>query len=160
MIWPGTADITAAQFRALLPEFADSSKFTDEAIDVWLIVATAQLNTTRWGSLYNLGLALFAAHNIVLGRFCTLQALRGGVPGMGGFGLIGSKSINGVSISYNTNLAALQDGGDFNLTLYGIRFLGFARMVGSGGVLILGTDAAQTSEADLIRGDSTGPVQF
>jgi hypothetical protein len=152
------ANITTAQFRGILPEFQDSSQYPNESVQLWLSVATAQLNECRWGSLYNLGLALFAAHNIALGRFVTMQAQRGGVPGMGAFGLIGSKSINGVSVSYNTSMAELRDGGDFNLTLYGIRFLNFARMIGSGGILILGTDAAQTNESDLIFRPGTSPL--
>lgn len=132
--------ITVAQFRQNVPAFADSSVYQDEVVQLWLQFATALLNPRRWGNILPLGLSWFVAHQLALERQAQLVANRGGIPGIG-FGLIQSKSINGVSVSYNLNLSEMKDGADYNLTIYGIRFLNFARMAGSGGVQIIGADA-------------------
>jgi hypothetical protein len=79
-----------------------------------------------------------------------LQAQRGGVPGMN-MGLVSSKSVNGVSISYNNGLAIEANGGFWNLTSYGMRFLYFAKMAGSGPVQITGLDAFGTNDATIMR---------
>jgi hypothetical protein len=144
-----TPAITVAEFRQTFPEFDDSSVYLDEIVEPWLIVATQLLNPERWGAMYNVGIALFTAHELVLGQQAALTASRGGVPGLG-VGVQTSKSINGVSVSYNPSLSALEDGGDWNLTTYGMRFLRFARMFGSGGVMIVGSDAGTVSETQLI----------
>lgn len=127
------------QFRALLPEFADSSVFADESIGPWLWIATQQLDPARWGVMFNIGVSWFVAHQLALQRQATLVARRGGVPGMA-LGVVSSKSVNGVSVSYDTNLGGIAGSGDWNLTTYGIRFLSFARMFGSGGVQITGIE--------------------
>ena len=150
----GPQTMTASLFRKMLPEFADSSVYLDEIIDVWLNLAIAQLDPARWGGLWQMGVSMFVAHQLAIGRQTQLQASRGGPPGFA-IGMVASKAINGVSVSYNTSASLLKDGGDFNLTIYGIRFLSFARMVGTGGFQIVGADAASVSEADLLRGDVT-----
>lgn len=143
--------ITVNQFRKMLPEFSDSSIYLDEMIEPWLGLATSLLNQPRWGTFYNMGIALFTAHELTLGRQAQITASRGGVPGFG-VGAVTAKSINGVSVSYNPGLSTLEGGGDWNLTTYGMRFLRFARMYGSGGDIAIGLDARMISEIDLLRG--------
>lgn len=140
-----------AGFRCMFPEFQDSSVFLDEMIEPWLVLAGRLLNACRWGSAYRLGLYLFTAHQITLQRQATIAAQRGGIPGLS-TGIVQSKSINGVSVSYNASMGFLKEGGDWNLTVYGIRFLSFARMFGSGGDIAIGSDASMVSEAQLIQG--------
>ncbi len=127
-----TPIISVPQFRSLLPEFADSSVFTDEMVTPWLCIASQQLNGCKWGAMLNIGIAWFTAHQLSLQRQATLVAQRGGIPGAS-FGITNSKSVNGVSVGYDTGLSGLEGAGDWNLTTYGIRFLNFARMFGSGG---------------------------
>lgn len=150
--------VTVAQFRLLLPEFADSSVYLDEQVDPWLTLAASLLDALRWGTAYNLGVALFTAHQLTLQRQAVLIAQRGGIPGTS-TGIVQSKSINGVSVSYNTSMSFLQGAGDWNLSVYGVRFIGFARMFGSGGVLVVGSDAALISEAQLVGATTSPPLQ-
>jgi hypothetical protein len=49
-------------------------------------------------------------------------------------GPVASKSIDKVSVSYDTAAAAMKDAGDFNLTTYGVRYLRIAKMMGAGGL--------------------------
>lgn len=152
-----TPAITVAQFRLNIPAFDDSSVYLDEVITIWLQVATSLLDPRRWGALLPIGISWFVAHQLALDRQAQIVALRGGVPGMG-FGIVASKSINGVSVSYNNALSMLKDAGDWNLTIYGVRFLSFARMVGSGGVQIVGADAGRIAEGSILTGfDTTFP---
>lgn len=143
--------ITVADFRRNIPAFEDSSIYQDEVITIWLQVATGLLNARRWGSLLPMGISWFVAHQLALDRQAQIVALRGGVAGSG-FGIVTSKSINGVSVSYNNALSGLKDAGDWNLTIYGVRFLGFARMFGSGGMQIIGDDAQLVAEGNLVTG--------
>jgi Protein of unknown function (DUF4054) len=153
---PLPSAITVNNFRDMLPEFSDSSIYHDETIEVWLGLATSLLDPERWGTMYGMGIALMTAHEMTLDRQAQIVAQRGGVPGFG-LGTVTAKSINGVSVSYNPQISTLTNGGDWNLTIYGIRFLRFARMFGSGGVQIVGADAARVSEAALMRGTARFP---
>ena len=143
-------DVDIRFFRQQFPEFRDSSIWPDESLEIWLQVANASLDTARWRNYYRMGVALFVAHMLALGKMSELQAQRGGVPGMN-MGLVSSKSVNGVSISYNNSLAVMEGGGHWNLTSYGLRFLYFARMAGSGPVQITGLDAFGTNDATIMR---------
>lgn len=142
---------TVAHFRMVLPEFRDSSLFLDETIFPWLRLWSVQLPENRWLTLWTLGVCLATAHSVALSKRDQLITARGGVPGMA-VGVVSSKAVSGVSISYDTNAGLLQNAGDWNLTTYGVRFLGLARMVGSAAVQIRGADSWAVSEADLLSG--------
>jgi hypothetical protein len=150
-----TCEVTLRQFRHLRREFADSSIYLDEEVQPWLDVANQSLNPWRWRQLFATGVSLLVAHELALSRLVQLQVQRGGAPGIG-IGLVSSKSVNGVSVSYNTSIGLIEGGGDLNLTIYGIQLLRLARMVGTGPVQVVGTDASNVSEADLFRG-TVGP---
>jgi len=152
---PPTCEVTLRQFRQMFPEFADSSVYIDEQVQPWLSLANQSLNPFRWRQYYERAVGLFVSHELALSRMAQLQAQRGGAPGFG-IGMVASKAVNGVSVSYNTSIGLIEGGGDLNLTIYGIQLLRLARMVGTGPVQVVGTDAANVSEADLFRG-TVGP---
>ena len=152
---PPTCEVTLRQFRQLFPEFADSSVFVDEQVQPWLSLANQSLNPWRWRQYYARGVGLMVAHELALSRMAQLQVQRGGAPGVG-TGVVASKAVNGVSVSYNTNISFLEGGADLNLTIYGIQLLRLARLVGTGPIQVVGTDASTVSEADLFRG-TVGP---
>lgn len=56
---------TAAQFKALLPEFAGE---TDAKCLVWIGVATQQCNATVYGTKHMNAISFLAAHLMSLGR--------------------------------------------------------------------------------------------
>ncbi|AOY96859.1 hypothetical protein BKK79_35795 [Cupriavidus sp. USMAA2-4] len=125
--------MTPEQFRADFPEFSDTTKYPNTLIQMWLTVATSLVNPVRWMELTNLGLALVTAHHLVLAQRDGATADVGGTPGEVK-GPTSSKSVDKVSVSYDTGAVALSDAGFWNMTSYGIRFLNFARMMGAGGL--------------------------
>jgi hypothetical protein len=111
-----------AVFRQHFPEFADSATYPDSSIEFWAGIGEARLPVERWGNLYNHGLELFVAHNITLAQAGTSA----------GGGLLASKTIGSVSVSYDTGAVAAAGASHYNQTVYGRRFWELARMRGAG----------------------------
>lgn len=125
----------APTFRANFTEFSDAAKYPDTLVDLWLGVGASLVNSARWCAMYDMGLQLCTAHHLVLSSRDEAAAAVGGVPGEL-TGPTASKSVDKVSVSYDTGAAALTDAGFWNLTSYGVRFLTLARMMGSGGIQV------------------------
>jgi len=123
--------VTAASFRAHYPEFVDSVVYTDAQITYYLTLAGLMLNAPRWLSLLDLGTELFIAHNIVLEAKAQKTATAGGIPGEM-TGITSSKSVDKVSVSYDTSSGLVPGAGHWNLTIYGARFIKLMRMFGAG----------------------------
>lgn len=85
--------------------------------------------------LTDIGVGLVTAHHIALGTRDINTAAVGGVPGAIAAPQT-SKSVDKVSASYDTAAVALKDGDFWNSTMYGIRYLSLARMMGAGGMQI------------------------
>lgn len=127
--------VAPAAFRALFPEFANSTTYPDATVSAWSAMAGKLLSAERWGDLADLGTGLFIAHNLVLATRDAAASSKGGVSGASG-GVVASKSVDKVSVSYDTGATTVADGGAWNLTTYGVRYLQLARMVGAGGLQI------------------------
>lgn len=121
-----------AQFRTDFPEFASTTDYTGSMLDFWSSIAAELVSLDKWGNLYNQGISLFVAHNLVLQRK-NMNAASGGVPGTG-TGMLASKAVGRVSVGYDNSNVALDNGGQWNLTTYGMQYLQLARMIGVGGV--------------------------
>lgn len=124
--------MTPSQFRQDFPEFADTTQYPDSSINFWLTVATQLVNPARWGVLTDQGIELCTAHHLVLAARDAQAAAVGGIPGQM-TGPLSSKSVDKVSASYDTGAATVDDGGFWNLTSYGVRYLTLARTMGAGG---------------------------
>ena len=141
----GTAEaFTVEEFRADYPAFADAGRFTDEEVQYWIDQACSPPNSTpainqyRWGQFYQLGLHLWVAHNLAVQ---DMMAQRAGMPGMGGptymsmpltgSGVAASKSVDGVSLSYDNMIGMEKDAGWWGLTPWGNQFLYYLRMAGA-----------------------------
>lgn len=132
---PTTAE-QVTNFRQAFPEFSDGVLYPNSLVLQWVTVANTIVNNTRrWGSLIELGRQLFVAHNMVLERKALDAAAAGGVPG-GASGPVNSKSVDKVSVGYDTGAAAEDEAGQWNLTIYGQRYIRLARMVGIGGIQV------------------------
>lgn len=140
--------VTPGSFRECLPAFANSTAFSDPAIEFWLGIATLMLPTDRWGSpsptaavpltaKYDWGTVLFVAHHLVLEDQANKAAVRGGTPGVQK-GAINSDSANGVTRGYNVGAGLETDAGHWGQTSYGNRFIALVKMVGMGPVTIGG----------------------
>jgi len=127
--------VTPTQLRSDFPEFNDPTRYPDSLIQTWLTVAASLVNADRWVELTNIGIELVTAHHLVLSVRDQTAATVGGVPGIM-TGPTSAKAVDKVSTSYNTGAAALDGGGFWNLTSYGVRYLSLARMFGAGGLQI------------------------
>lgn len=121
------------QVRTDFPEFADTTAYPESAIKFWLNVAEIMLDSTRWGALLNVGTELFVAHHLVLGKGNSDQVAAGGNPGKV-TGILTAKAVDKVSMSMDAGSVSLTDQGFWGMSSYGIRFLQFARQIGSGGM--------------------------
>jgi len=130
-----TPIVTAKQFTSDYPEFADPGTYPVSSINYWLTVATILLNPARWGTALQLGVELFVAHELVLEAQALQTGQAAGWPGISK-GAINSESPGEVTVSYDTAIALEADGGNWNLTVYGSRFLRWARMAGAGPVQV------------------------
>jgi hypothetical protein len=125
--------MTPVDFRTIFPEFADPAKYTDASIEFWMGIAASLVNPDRWGVLTDQGIALVTAHHLVLAQRDQATAGVGGAPGEVK-GPTASKSVDKVSVSYDTGAVALSDAGFWNMTTYGVRFMTIARAMGAGGM--------------------------
>lgn len=124
--------VDVAQFREDFPEFSDTTKYPDSVVQFWLTVSVSLVNPCRWGVLTDQGIELCTAHHLVLAARDEQAAAVGGIPGQM-TGPLSSKAVDKVSASYDTGAATIDDGGFWNLTTYGVRYLTLARMMGAGG---------------------------
>ena len=122
----------SALFIAVFPEFTGTA--TNTAIDYWLSQAGLQLNQRLFGDNFDLASMLFTAHNLALGMQEAKVAAKGGIPG-DALGPISSKSVGGVSISYDAGGIAIPGAGAWNATSYGQRLYKMMQAAACGGVM-------------------------
>lgn len=125
--------VTTTKFRADFPEFSSTAAYPEALVTFYLTLGAKLMSVDRWADIIDEGLELFVAHNLALERPAQKTAAAGGVPG-GASGPVSSKTIDKVSVSYDTSAAMEPGAGHWNLTIYGQRYIRLARMVGSGGL--------------------------
>lgn len=123
----------AATFRQDYPEFGSTSDYPDAQVNLWLSMAAKMLNADRWGDILDLGLCLYTAHHLALGRRDVIAAASGGIPGSIQ-GVLTSKSVDKVSAAYDASSITNPEAGFWNGTIYGVRLYNLARLMGAGGV--------------------------
>jgi hypothetical protein len=127
--------LTVEQFRATFPAFANTNYYPDEQVAFWIDEAVGgtsgspAIDPLRWGQFYNVGLRLYVAHNLALERLATRQSASGAAPV--GSGVVSGRSVGPASVSYDTEFGSEEGGGNYNLTVYGQRFLRYLRMAGT-----------------------------
>jgi len=120
--------VDAAKFRQDFPEFADTTKYPDAMVNFWLGFAVLMLNADRWGAALDYGVELMVAHEVTLAA-----ASKAGKPGAI-LAPQSSKTVDKVSVSYDTSAVKLENAGHWAGTSYGMQFFQMARMMGAGGV--------------------------
>lgn len=122
-----------AQFVTDFPEFGSTPLYPVSAITFWLTVAEQMVNASLWQGMTNLGIELYAAHNLVL-EAQALRTSRNRIPGGISQGPISAKSVDKVSVAFAVEAAAEDGAGQYNLTIYGTRYYRFTQIFGAGGV--------------------------
>jgi hypothetical protein len=110
----------STEFIARFPEF---SNITPARIDVFIGDAKVILNTTTWGTVYELGVCYLTAHYLALSE----DTLNGNV---GNVGNVSSKGVDGTSVSYNTPSLSSIDQGYYLSTQYGQKFYTLLKSLG------------------------------
>lgn len=146
--------VTASSFRASFTAFADATKYPDGMVNFWIAQSLLMMDAARWGNLIDYGTSLFVAHNLVLQGDDVRTAAFGGNPGIAS-GAVSSKSVDKVSISYDTSAASEDGAGAWNLTTYGQQYIRQARMMGMGPVQI---DQQTSGIASNTSGGWPGPM--
>ena len=125
--------LTVEKFRSDFPEFSDANIYTNDSIQVWIdaIYIDNAFPPHRWGAWERLGEELYIAHHLALSKLSSLPGA-GGIPGLGFSGIATSKSVNGVSVSYDTHLGVDGNMGEYALTLYGRRLWTLMMNAGAG----------------------------
>lgn len=119
----------AATFKTIFPEFTTTA---DATITFFITVGVGLLSEERWSDQLEYGLALFTAHHVAVANKDSAAAAAGAEPGAVQ-GVVTSKSVDKVSVSYDGTLGSYEGAGFWNQTNYGVRFYQLARMVGAGG---------------------------
>jgi Protein of unknown function (DUF4054) len=130
--------LTLAQFRETYgTAFRDRDRYPDGIVQAYLNLAAALLNACLWADQLQLGLYLFTAHNLALEDQANRQAEAGTTPGTT-VGPVSSKSVGGVSVSYDVSSGIEPGDSHWGSTTYGRRFLHLCKLVGMGGLQIGG----------------------
>jgi len=130
-----TTPVTPPLFRSNYPEFSSTDRFPNSGVQYWLDTAYSFLNASRWGKQLDIGVSLYVAHNLSLEARAQAEAANGGVPG-GQVGPVSSKSIDKVSVGYDTGAGTETGAGHWNSTIYGTRFFRLVKMFGSGPIQV------------------------
>ncbi len=113
-----------ALFRIDFPEFADGARFPSSTITFWSNLGEQLISADRFGSIFTQAVELFTAHNIVLAAGNVSTAAAGGV--------VASKSVGSVKVSYDTTSAMETGAGHWNQTIYGRQYIRLTRLIGQG----------------------------
>ncbi len=148
---------TVSDFRADFQEFSSTATFPNSVIQFWLDFAYRMTNPDRFMSNLDIAAELFTAHFITLEAQNMLEAQKGGLPGRT-VGPINSKSVDRVSIGYETGAGTEEGAGHWNLTTYGTRFIWLTKMFGAGPIQLgIGTPPSGVGFGTAWPGPFTGP---
>lgn len=124
---------SVAQFRADFPQFSDTIKFPDTQIQFRLNLADKQLDENRFGDMFVYVVELMVAHYIALWASDSRSVAAGGTGGANS-GVASSKSVDKISVSYDTGATLNPNAGFWNNTRYGSEFYELLMMFGAGGI--------------------------
>lgn len=124
---------TVSDFRRDFPQFDDHVKYPDTQIQFYLNLADVLLSECVTGkSLFPYFVELFVAHYVTLAAADKRSAKIGGTGGSTN-GVQSSKSVDKVSVSYDTRMTLNPDAGFWNNTRFGAEFYQLITMFGAGG---------------------------
>ncbi|CAM3714391.1 hypothetical protein BS639_17160 [Rouxiella silvae] len=125
---------TPSDFRVLFPQFADTTKYPDLRIAARLAVADRLLNENVTGTdLFPYYSGLFVAHYMYLDAADSRSTAVGGAGGANS-GVLTSKSVDKVSMSYDASMTMNPDAGFWNNSRYGSEFWELMMLFGAGGI--------------------------
>lgn len=130
-----------ADFYSMYPQFQGLKEIPEAIFDVYMAFALDVVNVDSWGESFKLGVSLLIAHylTLYLDSFAPEGASAAEVVASAQMkGVIASKSVGDVSVSYDYNsaIADVSKWSGFNLTAFGNQFAALAEMFSKGGMYI------------------------
>lgn len=125
---PPAVAVDRSIFIAVFPEFTDTVKYPEAAVNFWIAQALGLWPVDRYGAQTDLVTMLYVAHNLALG---VIAGASGG--GAGSFAPVSSKAVGSVSKSMDTSSVASAGAGIWNGTAYGQRLYALLRGFATGG---------------------------
>ena len=116
---------TPTTFKTRFPEFEEQD---NTRIQLFLDDASTQISETKFGTSYDTAIAYLTAHYISLSEK-TKNGSSGSV------GAVASKSVEGVSVSYNQATANNQSESYYLSTSYGQRYLEIKSQIAVGNIM-------------------------
>ncbi len=123
---------TIAQFRADFPQFSDDTRFPDAQIQFRLNLADRQMGQQGKESVFAYMVELFVAHYLYLWDRDRRSAMLGGAGGANS-GVLNSKSVDKISMGYDTTATLNPNAGFWNNSRYGSEFYQQILWFGAGG---------------------------
>lgn len=124
---------TVADFRKDFPQFEDPLRYPEAQVQFRLNLADILLSEKITGTkIFPYLVELFVAHHMALFAQDQRSATVGGAGGSAS-GVQTSKSVDKVSVSYDTSATLNPDAGFWNNTRYGAEFYQLITMFGAGG---------------------------
>lgn len=123
---------TVDKFREDFPQFGNAVTFPNAQIQFRLNQADQLLDENNFGEVFPYLAELFVAHYMALQAADNRAAAIGGGGGANS-GVVSSKSVDKVSVSYDSSATMNPDAGFWNNTRYGAEFWQLIQMFGMGG---------------------------
>ena len=124
---------TVQQFRTDFPQFSSATLYSDAQVQFRLNLADIQLDQNRLGRMFPFMVELFVAHYLTLQAGDDRSAAMGRAGGSNS-GVVSSKSVDKVSVSYDNSSTLSADAGFWNFSRYGAEFWQMLMMFGYGGI--------------------------
>lgn len=122
-----------SDFRRDFPQFSDDTKYPDAVIEFRLNLADMLIDGSAMGNMFPYLAELFVAHYMVLNAADTAAGAMGGASGATS-GVVASKSVDKVSVSYDNSATLNADAGFWNFSRYGAEFWQLLMLFGYGGI--------------------------
>lgn len=119
--------MSPSDFKTQFPEFAEEQ---DARVQLFIDRAAPHFDTDRWGDLYADGMANYIAHQIKSANDA------GASGGAAKSGLVQSKSVGDVRVSYAATEQIAATDIAFASTAYGQNYLRLRRLVGNGALSV------------------------
>ncbi|MNG58384.1 hypothetical protein D3C81_15790 [compost metagenome] len=123
---------TVDKFRADFPQFSNTTTFLNAQIQFRLNLADQLLDENNFGDVFPYLAELFVAHYMAL-QVADNRASAIGGGGGANSGVVTSKSVDKVSVGYDSSATMNPDAGFWNNTRYGSEFWQLIQMFGMGG---------------------------
>lgn len=124
---------TVSDFRRDFPQFSDESKYPEAVIQFRLNLADTLIDGSAMGNMFPYLAELFVAHYMVLQAADTAAGALGGAGGSTS-GVVASKSVDKVSVSYDNSSTLNADAAFWNFSRYGAEFWQLLQFFGYGGI--------------------------